>query len=174
MDETDWTIIDMLLKDARTSYSEIGKRLGLRKDTIQRRVQKLTKLGILGTPISILDAKKCGFEGIVDFFIKIDTSNFNIKHEFKSLPFVLMIAETIGDYNLYLSSFFRNIDDINQIVSKLKSLPNIVSFEMFYYFNDIANPLIMPFISGNPSNSILYKIKSATPQWNKKQNDNTS
>jgi Lrp/AsnC family transcriptional regulator, regulator for asnA, asnC and gidA len=171
MDETDWTIIDILLRDARTSYSEIGKRLGLRKDTIQRRVQKLNKTGILGTPISILDAKKCGFEGIVDFFIKIDNSNSNIKQDFKSLPFILMIAETIGDYNLYLSSFFRNIDDINQVVSKLKNLPNIVSFEMLYYVNDVANPLIMPFISGNPRNSILYKIQSANPQWNKTQND---
>ena len=72
MDDVDWQIIDMLLKDARKPFSDIGKALGLGKDSIQRRVVKLRERGILGTPIAILDARKCGFEGIIDFFIKID------------------------------------------------------------------------------------------------------
>ena len=62
MDNVDWQIMGMLLRDARKPYSEIGKAVGLGKDSIQKRVKKLQEQGILGTPISILDARKCGFE----------------------------------------------------------------------------------------------------------------
>ena len=110
MDKIDWQIVDMLLRDARVSYSDIGKHLGLGKDSIQRRVKKLIESGILKVPISILDAKKCGFEGIVDFFIRADIENIQaVEDHLSTLPYVLIIGRAIGDYNFYLSSFYRNI-----------------------------------------------------------------
>lgn len=170
MDQTDWQIIDILLRDARTPFSEIGKRLGLGKDSIQKRVKKLSNAGILGTPISILDAKKCGFEGIINFFIKLDMTEPPIDEaELTKLPYILKIGQTFGDYNLYLASFFRNINDISHIIDILKSMKGVQSYEMFHYVADTANPLFMPFISGNPENSILYKIQSNTSQSNNKQ-----
>jgi DNA-binding Lrp family transcriptional regulator len=169
MDQIDWQIIDILLRDARTPFSEIGKRIGLGKDSIQKRVKKLTKTGILGTPISIIDAKKCGFEGIINFFIKLDMADPQIvEAELTKLPYILTIAQTIGDYNLYLSSFFRNVGDITQIIDILKNLKGVQMYEMFYHSADTANPLLIPFVSGNPENSILYKIQATLPKKNNK------
>jgi Lrp/AsnC family transcriptional regulator, regulator for asnA, asnC and gidA len=170
MDQIDWQIIDMLLRDARTPFSEIGKRLGLGKHAIQKRVKKLNKEGVLETPISILDSKKCGFEGIINFFIKLDMAEPQvIESQLSGLPYILTIAQTFGDYNLYISSFFRNIDDINQIIAKLKNTKSVQSYEAFYYSSDVSNPLLIPFISGKPENSILYKICPFASQSNSKQ-----
>ena len=167
MDNLDWQIMDMLLRDARKPYSEIGKTIGLGKDSIQKRVKKLQEQGILGTPISILDAGKCGFEAIVDFFIKTDLELNDVKPfevQLAKLPYILTFAKTLGDYNLYISSFFRNLDDIRQIVKLIKSNPNFSSFEMAIYNKDVSNPLIVPFVEGNPENSILYKIRAKYQQ----------
>ncbi len=161
MDNVDWQIMDMLLRDARKPYSEIGKAVGLGKDSIQKRVKKLQEQGILLTPISILDAGKCGFEAIVDFFIKTDSELKDVKSfeaQLAKLPYVLTFARTLGDYNLYVSSFFRNFDDVREIVDLIKGNVNFSSFEMAIYRKDINNPLIVPFVEGNPENSILYRI----------------
>lgn len=162
MDNVDWQIMGMLLRDARKPYSEIGKAVGLGKDSIQKRVKKLREQGILGTPISILDARKCGFEAIVDFFIKTDSELKDVKTfetQLAKLPYLLTFARTLGDYNLYVSSFFRNFDDIREIVELIKNNANFSSFEMAFYRKDVSNPLIVPFVDGNPENSMLYKIQ---------------
>lgn len=163
MDETDWQIIDMLLRDARKPFSEIGKALGLGKDSIQRRVKKLHENGILGTPISILDAKKCGFEGIIDFFIKTEAELNDVKtfeKQLSKLPYIFTIAKTLGDYNLYVSSFFRNIGDAREIIETIKKNEMVSFFDMAIYVKDTSNPLLMPFLAGNPENSIIYKIRA--------------
>jgi DNA-binding Lrp family transcriptional regulator len=163
MDEIDWKIIDMLLRDARKTYSEIGNTLNLGKDTIHRKVKKLHKKGILGTPTIILNSEKCSFEGIVDFFINynIECEDLkNIKNQFSNLPFILSIADTLGDYNLYISSFFRSFNDVKEIVQTIKKNSCVSSYEMVIYSKNISNPLLVPFIEGHPDNSILYKLHS--------------
>lgn len=169
MDDIDWQIMDMLLRDARKPFSEIGKALGLGKDSIQRRVKKLQEKGILGTPIAILDAKKCGFEGIIDFFIKTDIELNDAKtfeKQLAKLPYILAIAKTLGDYNLYVSSFFRNFGDAREIIETIKKNESVSSFEMAIYAKDTSNPLVMPFVTGNPDDSIIYKIHSTNKPIN--------
>jgi DNA-binding Lrp family transcriptional regulator len=164
MDDTDWRIIDFLLRDARTSFSEIGKVLGLGKDAIQKRVKKLRSDGILGIPITIFDAKKCGFEGIVDFFVKISNEGpgiLDIQKELAEYPYTLQVTASLGDYNLYFSSFFRNFEDIRRLVEKVKKNASVSSFEMAIYSQDISNPMILPFLNDQPENSIIYKIQNA-------------
>jgi Lrp/AsnC family transcriptional regulator, leucine-responsive regulatory protein len=165
LDKIDWQIVDMLLRNARVSYSDIGKQLGLGKDSIQRRVKKLNDAGILRTPISILDAKKCGFEGIADFFIRLDIENIQIvEDQLITLPYVLLVGRAIGDYNFYLSSFYRNFEDIKEIISRIKKISYISSYEMICYEKDVATSIIWPFIDDDPNRSIIYKVKSKYTQ----------
>lgn len=167
MDNVDWQIMDMLLRNARKTYSEIGKAVGLGKDSIQKRVKKLQEQGILGTPIAILDARKCGFEGIVDFFIRTDSELKDVKtleSQLAKLPYILTFARTLGDYNLYVSSFFRDFDNVREIVELIKNNANLSTFDMAIYRKNVSNPLIVPFVNGHPENSILYKINAKYEQ----------
>lgn len=163
MDDVDWKIMDALVKDARITLSEIGKELGLGKDTIQKRVKKLKNQGLLGDPRIILDSKKCGFKGIADFFIKFDPKKVvdekQIINQLKQLPFLLFIATSEGDYNLCLSSFFRSVEDIANIVNLMSKITDILDFEIVFYAKDISNPILIPFVEGRPEDSIIYKLK---------------
>ena len=166
MDEMDWQIIDALLKDARTPFSEIGKKVGLGKGTIQRRVKKLQQEGVLGTPTIILDPQKCGFEGIIDFFIKTNSELEDRENiltqtaELAELPYIITVAKAIGDYNLYVSSFFRDFDGLRKIVELVKRSKVTQYFEIAIYLKDTSNPLMIPFMENRPEDSIIYKIRS--------------
>ena len=163
MDETDWQIIETLLKDARTPFSEIGKKVGLEKGTIQRRVKKLQQEGVLGTPTIILDPQKCGFEGIIDLFIKTNSElegQTKIRTQIAELPYCITVAKAIGDYNLYVSSFFRDFNDLRKIIESVKSSKVTLYFETVIYFKDISNPTLIPFVEDRPKSSIIYKIRA--------------
>lgn len=47
MDPTDRTIVALLEKDARLTYGEVGKRVGLAASSVHDRVRKLEKAGVL-------------------------------------------------------------------------------------------------------------------------------
>lgn len=47
IDEKDNEIINLLLKDARMSYSDIGEEIGLSRTAVKNRVANLEKNGII-------------------------------------------------------------------------------------------------------------------------------
>ncbi len=47
LDEYDFKILDLLLKNSRLTYSEIGKILGLTRQTVKSRIARLEKEGII-------------------------------------------------------------------------------------------------------------------------------
>jgi hypothetical protein len=77
-----------------------------------------------------------------------------------------MMGRTIGDHNFYLSSFYRDFNDIKEIVSQIKMSSHISFYEMICYQKDVAVPIIWPFIDGDPYSSIIYKIQSKDNKTN--------
>ncbi|HEX2295316.1 MAG TPA: AsnC family transcriptional regulator, partial [Actinomycetota bacterium] len=47
MDRTDRKIVALLERDARLTYGEVGKRVGLAASSVHDRVRKLEKAGVL-------------------------------------------------------------------------------------------------------------------------------
>lgn len=66
LDETSWAILEALQENARVSYAELGKRVGLTSPAVAERVRKMEDAGILsgyyaemnlaalGLPISVV------------------------------------------------------------------------------------------------------------------------
>jgi hypothetical protein len=112
-----------------------------------------------------LEAKKCGLEGIVDFFIRLDIENIQlVEDQLITLPYALIVGRAIGDYNFYFSSFYRDFGDIKDIISRIKKITYISSYEMICYEKDVAASIIWPFIDDDPNRSIVYKVKSKYAQ----------
>ena len=47
LDTTDWAILNELQIDARLSYAELGRRVGLSSPAVQERIRKLEDYGII-------------------------------------------------------------------------------------------------------------------------------
>ena len=60
LDSTDFKILEALQEDARHTYTEIGKRLGLAHSTIYDRIKKMEHFGIIKRYTTIIDAEKVG------------------------------------------------------------------------------------------------------------------
>ncbi|HLF65184.1 MAG TPA: winged helix-turn-helix transcriptional regulator [Saprospiraceae bacterium] len=69
LDELDYAILKLLIQDAKTPYTEVGKLLNISSGTVHVRMRKLEQAGIvLGSTLAInheeLGFKMCAFLGI--------------------------------------------------------------------------------------------------------------
>src|SRR5260370_7520512 len=60
LDQTDWKILRELQKDARLSYNELGRRVGLSAPATAERVRKLEDAGIITSYGAQMDVAKLG------------------------------------------------------------------------------------------------------------------
>lgn len=64
LDSTDFKILRALQEDARHTYTEIGKLLGIAHSTVYDRIKKMEKYGIIKKYTTIVDAEKIGNKSV--------------------------------------------------------------------------------------------------------------
>ena len=60
LDSTDWKILRLLQQDARLSYNELGRRIGLSAPATTERVRRLEEAGIITGYSAQIDPTKVG------------------------------------------------------------------------------------------------------------------
>ena len=78
LDEIDKKILKELQKDARTSYAELGRRVGLTTPAVIERVRKLEDAGIITGYSAEIDTAKTGLP--ITAFIRMSISGVDYSH----------------------------------------------------------------------------------------------
>ena len=60
LDELDQKIIQLLVKNARMSYSDIGEKIGISRVAVKARIQALENKGIIEEYTTIINLHLCG------------------------------------------------------------------------------------------------------------------
>jgi Lrp/AsnC family leucine-responsive transcriptional regulator len=96
LDVTDWRIIEELQTDARLSFAELGRRVGLSSPAVQERVHKLEDAGVITGYRALIDPRKVGYPimAIIRFGAAIDEQRLRDKLE--HLPYVLDSYSVLG------------------------------------------------------------------------------
>ena len=72
LDELDQKIVQLLIQNARMSYSEIGQKIGISRVAVKMRVQALEKRGIIEEYTTIINPQK--ISGAVSCYFEIETA----------------------------------------------------------------------------------------------------
>jgi len=83
LDKIDITILEMLKKDARTSFREIARKLDVSPDTISNRFERLKEQGIIINSTVIINPTKIGYSFIARFGIDIFMTTLAVAENFK-------------------------------------------------------------------------------------------
>ena len=71
LDELDQKIIQLLIENARISYSDIGKETGISRVAVKARIQALEKKGVIEEYTTIINPQK--ISGAVSCYFEIET-----------------------------------------------------------------------------------------------------
>jgi len=130
LDEVDRKIIEVLRKDARTPFTEIGKKLGISDATVHFRIKKMRKAGIIRKYTVVVDENV--YESRVSCYLLIKVKHGKVDEISKQLvkiERVSIVQEVHGSNDLIVKVGAMNLEGLRNIITKIQENPNIVTSE---------------------------------------------
>jgi len=119
MDDIDRALISALQDDARSSYADLGRRIGLSPPAVSERMRRLEASGIITGYHAGIDLKKAGY-GIVAF-IRLNSSPDlapQLERLAQETPEVLEFNRVTGSEGYVMKLAVSSIEHLERIVVK--------------------------------------------------------
>ncbi|NEA97637.1 Lrp/AsnC family transcriptional regulator [Streptomyces sp. SID13726] len=134
MDAVDKVLIRRLQQDARTSYADLGREVGLTAPAVRARVQRLTESGLLEFA-AITDPLKLGLPVMALLGIKVDHGLRDIIDTLERIDSVIYLVATAGAHDLFAEVVCRSMDELSEIINdRVRAIPGVRAVESFPYF----------------------------------------
>lgn len=122
LDSLNWKILVELQKNARISYTDLGKTIGLTAPAIAERIEKLEEAGIIKGYRADIDIEKLGFPIRVIMCFTIDRGKEKAFTELlRSMPEVYECSRITGSYCMVIKLAVRHSSEIDDIIVRFKS-----------------------------------------------------
>ncbi len=128
IDNTDLQILNMLMENAFTPYTEVGKKLFISPGTVHVRMNKMEKLGIVKNPQIQIDLTKLGMDVTAFIGVYLIRSDMydKVVTQLKKIDEVLSCNYTTGNYSLFLKIVCRDTQHLREVLhDKLQKIEGI-------------------------------------------------
>ena len=133
IDDVSKAIIELLQKDGRRSYAEIGKAVGLSEAAVRQRVQRLTESGVMQI-VAVTDPLQLGFFRQAMIGIKVSGDTRVVAEALGAIPAVDYVVLTAGTFDILAEVVCENDDDLISLLnSEIRVLDGVASTETFVY-----------------------------------------
>ncbi len=131
MDSIDRKIIEILIRDARISYSDLAKQVGLSRVRVKDRVVELQQKGVIEEFTIQVPAKYLGKPLPVFFDILISPEQLEKAAETISQhQDIVIVYQMSGRNALHTHGFFSDIDDVSDFINTFLSIiPGVKNIE---------------------------------------------
>ena len=125
LDSLNWKILIELQKNARASYTEIGKKIGLTAPAIAERIAKLEEAGIIKGYRTDIDIEKLGYPIRAVMCFTIDNGKQKAFTELlKKTPEVYECNCITGNYCMIIKLAVKHSSDLDEIIRRFKEYGN--------------------------------------------------
>ncbi|HSV49366.1 MAG TPA: Lrp/AsnC family transcriptional regulator [Candidatus Acidoferrales bacterium] len=126
IDKTDATIIQMLLKESRTSFTDIAKECKITVGAVRMRYKRLLKEGVINGEVTLVNPHCLGYRHIVDLGIMTDPENEQeVAKYLEDKPLIGQLVPHLGKYNFFAKVALSDLNKLSAIVEDLESNPKI-------------------------------------------------
>ncbi len=120
LDATSWEILCALQEDARLSFSELGRRVGLSPPAVAERVRKLEEAGIILGYRAQVCPEKIGYQFMA--FIRLATTSEKcpaVSAFVANLPEVLECHRVTGSDSFFLKVMVTSVAHLEALIDQL-------------------------------------------------------
>ncbi len=127
VDRIDQQIISCLVADARSSYADIGGRVGLSAPAVKRRVDKLLDNGVLRGFTAVVDPEALGWgtEAFVEVHCRGNVTPDRIRARLEPLPEVVAAYTVSGAADAVVHLRAANIHHLEDALERLRAVDMI-------------------------------------------------
>ena len=134
LDELDFQILGLLLKDCRIPYLEIARICHVSGGTIHVRMKKMEDMGILKGSRILLDLSKLGYDICCFVGIYVDkASSFNsVFKDMSKIPEIVELHLTTGGYSMFAKVICKNMSDLQTtLLDKINNISGVQRTDTF-------------------------------------------
>jgi len=141
LDDTDHQILDMLIENTRTPFTDIAKKLLISAGTVHVRVKKMEEAGIIIGSSLTLDYKKLGYAFIayVGVFLKNTSQTKFVLERINEIPFVTVAHITTGKFNVFCKIRAKNTQHAKEIIFMLDDIEGVYRTETMISLEESLN-----------------------------------
>lgn len=141
IDDVDRKILDILIENTRTPFTDIAKRLLISAGTVHVRVKKMEDNGIIKGSSLTLDYKKLGYNFIAYVGVLIDKTSrsYEIIEDLKRNPFITVAHITTGKYNIFLKIRGRSTEQARKIIFSIDDVEGVIRTETMISLEESIN-----------------------------------
>lgn len=141
MDDIDHQILQILIENCRTPFTEIAKKLLVSAGTVHIRVKKMEEQGVIKGSTLIIDYEKIGYTFIAYVGLYTGNSNFSDKviNEIKKIPEVTVAHLTTGKFSIYCKIRAKDTKHAKDIIIKLGEVKGVDRTESSISLEEVVN-----------------------------------
>jgi len=141
MDEIDHQILQYLIKNCRTPFTEIAKKILVSAGTIHIRVKKMEEMGIIKGSTLVIDYDKMGYSFIA--YVGLVTTNSkkvqDVIDEILKIPEVTVAHLTTGKFSVYCKIRAKDTKHAKEIIFRLSDVPGVERTETSISLEEVIN-----------------------------------
>ncbi len=141
LDETDHHILDMLIENTRTPFTDIAKKLNISAGTVHVRVKKMEEAGIIIGSSLTLDYKKLGYSFIayVGIFLQKTSQTQFVLERINEIPYVTVAHVTTGKFNIFCKIRAKDTTHAKEIIYKIDDIEGVTRTETMISLEESIN-----------------------------------
>lgn len=150
LDEIDHQILDILIENTRTPFTDIAKKLLISAGTVHVRVKKMEELGLIKGSSLILDYDMLGYSFVAYIGILLNKTNrINFVIEgLVEIPNITNVHISTGKFNLYCKLRAKNTSHAKKIIFQIDDIEGV----------DRTETMISLEESFNDKNRLMHQI----------------
>ncbi|MCI9637590.1 MAG: Lrp/AsnC family transcriptional regulator [Hungatella sp.] len=129
LDTIDQQILQLLIQNARASYSDIGQRIGISRVAVKSRIQALEQKGIIEEYTTIVNPRK--ISGAMSCYFEIETSPESLGQVMRILEqneIITQIYRVTGRNKLHVHAVASSNEEMEKLIQEvIDPLPGVVS-----------------------------------------------
>jgi len=126
IDEVDRKIIKQYASDARQSYHQVAKKIGVAVSTVQARTKKLEKEGIIKGYTAVLDYEKLGFA--LTAITEITTTGgklAEVEAKLAQMPQANAVYDVAGATDAIVLGKFASTGELSRFTKTMQAIPHV-------------------------------------------------
>jgi len=141
LDEVDHQILDMLIENARTPFTDIAKKLLVSAGTIHVRVKKMEDEGVIKGSTLTVDYDKMNYSFIAYVGIFLENSSYTKKivDELYRVPEVTVAHLTTGKFAVFCKIRAKDTKHAKNVIFAIDDIPGVLRTETSISLEEIIN-----------------------------------
>jgi Lrp/AsnC family leucine-responsive transcriptional regulator len=140
IDEKDREIIKALMTDAKRSFTELSREIGIPRTTLQERFKRITARGLIKKIAAIPDYSRLGLPAtaflLVSFSPVMDISQRDLAAMIAEMEHVYEVHLISGQWDMLIKVRAPSTEEVGHLViDKIRSIKNVAKTETCFVFH---------------------------------------